>query len=312
MGNYTLDVSLTGYKNLPFNFSINATNPADCKTDYNLTLISDFKCEEIIIEATLRNQDDDPLANVPATIKKDDGSIEYSVTFDRKGKLKQTLRSGGRYTIQISKTEYEDFSSTFEIDERDPDQCKTEYTLVMTKVLIDRETRMCMSWFQNNTGDMDLYVMSVSKVDNSTCLTSLDNKRGCNNIEQDRDNDKGGKDGPEIVTFLDRTVNSNFTYIVAVEEYFGAGTERDNGTNLLNSGVQIEIKGNNNYTETYKLNSPNKNVTEPNTFYLFGCLQINENSQPPYFTFKEAEDGTFFNGSNGNVTEWLQMYGTHC
>merc|ERR1711915_873630 len=158
---------------------------------------------------------------------------------------------------------------------------------------------------------MDLYVMSVNATDNGTCLTYHVNKKGCNSIEQDRDNDKGGFDGPEIVTFQDREINSKYTYIVAVEEYFEKEEDRDNGTSLLKSDVQISIKGNSDIIETYKLNATNIIVTAPKTFYLFGCLQINENAQQG-FTFTKAPAGIFFDGERGNEAEWLRMKYTYC
>merc|ERR1711872_513447 len=109
------------------------------------------------------------------------------------------------------------------------------------------------------------------KVDNSPCLTSLDDKKGCDNVEMDRDNDKGGHDGPEIVTFQDRKVNSLYTYLVAVEEYF-VGIDTENGANFLKSGVRITLESNN-VTQTITMNEKaNQTITKPNSFYFFGCL----------------------------------------
>ena len=79
--------------------------------------------------------------------------------------------------------------------------------------------------------------MNIKKSDDSLCRTWYDNTAGCPAISQDRDNANGGLNGPETVTLLDNTVNSEYTYLIAIEDY----EFENNGEDFINSGAGVML-----------------------------------------------------------------------
>ena len=105
---------------------------------------------------------------------------------------------------------------------------------------------------------------------------------------------KGGLNGAEKVTLLNNTVNIQYTYIIAVEDY----AFENQGAMFLNSGKGITVT-HWLQTEREMKATENKQATE---FYLFGCLDVQRNG---HFSFTPAPDGTFHYGSNAE--EWTKI-----
>ena len=104
-----------------------------------------------------------------------------------------------------------------------------------------------MTWQTEYPRDLDLHVLSVERSNQSNvCRTyyaqvySGYNGTNCTEISLDLDNTQGGLNGSETITLLNNTVNKDYVYIIAVEDF----NFEDNGTLLLQSGVSVEINNN--------------------------------------------------------------------
>ena len=100
-----------------------------------------------------------------------------------------------------------------------------------------------MTWEKNDPKDLDIFVMAVSKVNSTTCLTYYGQKNGCEEISLDVDNTNGGLNGAETVTLLNNTINKDYVYIIAVEDYqYSIGNT--NGSAFLESWAAVRITNN--------------------------------------------------------------------
>ena len=106
----------------------------------------------------------------------------------------------------------------------------------MSPTLSLGQTRIMMAW-DAMPADVDIHVMVIKKSDNRLCRTWYRHTSGCASISQDLDNTKGGLNGAETVTLLDNTVNSQYTYLIAMEDY----AFEEEGTVSLKSGSGITI-----------------------------------------------------------------------
>ena len=104
-----------------------------------------------------------------------------------------------------------------------------------------------MTWQTEYPRDLDLHVLSVERSNQSNvCRTyyatlySTYTGKNCTEISLDLDNQQGGLNGSETITLLNNTVNKDYVYIIAVEDF----RFEDNGTLLLQSGVSVEINNN--------------------------------------------------------------------
>ena len=57
------------------------------------------------------------------------------------------------------------------------------------------EITIDLTWESDISLDLDLHVVSVSKLDNSTCRTYYDNRTGCNQIRKELENNKNKSKG---------------------------------------------------------------------------------------------------------------------
>ena len=94
-----------------------------------------------------------------------------------------------------------------------------------------------MTWEHLRPRDLDIRVVSVRKSDKKTCRTFHGNKKGCPEISLDLDNTRGGLNGAETLTLLDKNVNKDYTYVIGVQDYnFEHG-----GARFLDSSCEIRI-----------------------------------------------------------------------
>ena len=169
----------------------------------------------------------------------------------------------------------------------------------MSPVLSPGQTRIVLTW-DEYPADLDIHVMAFNKRDGSLCRTWYQHKRGCDAIIQDIDNRNGGFNGAETVTLLDRNVNKNYNYMIAVEDF---GFE-ENGRQFLKSDARISIT---NGIQNVEIEMTANQIDQDNTFYLFGCLNIHEDSR---FEFKKAIEGVIFNGYSN--AQWANIMKLHC
>ena len=82
-----------------------------------------------------------------------------------------------------------------------------------------------------------------------------------------RDNADGGQNGPETVLLTDPSVNSQYTYLLAVNDFeFG-----NNGDDLVNSKAFFTVINNVQSFEFPKLSVSMLNITD---YYFFGCVSV--------------------------------------
>ena len=143
-------------------------------------------------------------------------------------------------------------------------------------------------------------MVGVKKSDNSICKIWYDDIQGCPSSIQDRDNAAGGLNGPETVTLQESATNSQFTYMIAFEDF----NFPNNGPELLTSGASITLT---NELDTVEQKMLGSSMALPEDYYLFGCVDVQINGE---FIFTPAPDGTFFNGEEDS--EWLSLYNNIC
>ena len=133
-----------------------------------------------------------------------------------------------------------------------------------------------------------------------------------------RDNADGGSNGPETVLLTDPAVNSQYTYLLGVNDFdFG-----NNGEDLEMSQAFITVINNVQSFEFPKLSADTFNMTHH--YYFFGCITV-DNSKcgviSPVgrrklvflggeFTTSQAPTGVIFNGDDNS--EWLQLRDDYC
>ena len=156
-----------------------------------------------------------------------------------------------------------------------------------------------MSWGEK-PNDVDTHVMAIKNSDDAMCKTWYRNRNGCEKISQDLDNTEGGLNGAETVTLEDNTVNSDYTYLIAIEDF----RFENDGQLFLNSGAGISIT---NGLRTIERDMHATTIQRATEFYFFGCLRV---SAEGHFTFTDAPAGTFFNGEDD--AQWLAMRNAHC
>ena len=83
-----------------------------------------------------------------------------------------------------------------------------------------------------------------------------------------RDNAAGGNNGPETVQLQNAAINSQYTYLLAAEDY----EFENNGESLLESCTSFSIQNNVQGYDFPKLEGTAVNIT--NEFYFFGCLTV--------------------------------------
>ena len=81
-----------------------------------------------------------------------------------------------------------------------------------------------------------------------------------------RDNAGGGSNGPETVSLTDPSINNQFVYLLAAQDF----DFENNGDSLLGSGAMFTVQNNVQSFEFPTLAASSVNMT--NAFYFFGCL----------------------------------------
>ena len=225
--------------------------------------------------------------------------VAQNASFSSKGTYFLTVDSNGLYKVTIEADGF--ITKSFDVFVNcTSSNCVVEKRVILSPHLQPGQTRLILSWEVAKPSDIDLHVMSIKKSDKSLCRTWYDNTLGCPSTTQDRDNAEGGTNGPETVTLQDSAINSLYTYLIAIEDF----EFENNGLALLSSGAGISLTNEMNTVE-HKMVATGVNMT--NDYYLFGCVDVQENGE---FTYTPAPDGTFFNGEEDS--DWLAMYTAHC
>ena len=162
-----------------------------------------------------------------------------------------------------------------------------------------------MNWQTDQPQDIDLHIMAINRTDSSTCRIWYHNKTGCQAASQDRDNVAGGPNGAETVTLLDKTINSQFTYLIAIEDY----DFMNNGADFLKSGAAISMI---NELKDVKQMMKATTIKKETAYYFFGCVNVNNKKRTinGNFNFTATPDGTFFDGEDDS--NWLAMMKNYC
>jgi len=225
-------------------------------------------------------------------------TVAQDVSFGSDGTVFVPISSNGVYSIQIRADGFIDQNIEMTVT-CTSSNCENNKLVVMSPVLPPGQTRIMMSWGAKPM-DVDTHVMAIKNSNDAMCKTWYDNRNGCDSISQDLDNTEGGLNGAETVTLEDNAVNSDYTYLIAIEDY----EFENNGQLFLNSGAGISIT---NGVRTIERDMHATTIQRAKEFYFFGCLRVSTEGQ---FTFTDAPAGTFFDGEDN--AQWLAMRNAHC
>jgi len=171
------------------------------------------------------------------SVNSSDGSSVYvDVPVDKDGTKSIELPEISFYKLKISADGFIDniIEEFYDAD--------VDIFVALSPELLPEETRIILTW-DKNPKDLDIFVMAVSKVNSTTCLTYYGQKNGCEEISLDVDNTNGGLNGAETVTLLNNTINKDYVYIIAVEDYhYTIGNT--NGSAFLESWAAVRITNN--------------------------------------------------------------------
>ena len=275
--------------------------PYECLIPYEcLTCLTDGLGIKMIARSS---QDNQPIAGAVADVsmREDDGQevqLDQGLQFESDGTLFIPIVSIGLYIVEIRAEGFIDNVEEITVDCTEA-ECVVERLVALSPELEASQTRIIMTW-DDTPMDVDLHVMAVDKNSGELCRTWFNDKEGCPAVALDVDNAQGGLNGAETVTLLDNTVNSKYTYLIAVEDF----KFENGGEPFLWSGTGIAITNGN---KTIKREMEAMVVDYPEEFYLFGCLDVMEDGS---FEFQDAANGTFFNGHID--TKWKDMAENHC
>ena len=160
---------------------------------------------DIKLEIIVRNsQDNEPVTEAVVSVSFDEVAIEEGVSVASNGTALIPVKENGLYSVRV---EAEGFiTSDFEMEVNcSSAECSIKRLVSLSPQLEHGETRIIMTWEQDEPPDVDLHVMAVKKSDRSrsTCRTFYQEKNNCEEISLDLDNTNGGHNGAETITLLD-------------------------------------------------------------------------------------------------------------
>lgn len=249
------------------------------------------------------SQDNEPVPGASATVNLQDNGqtvpVASNVSFESDGTVYVSISANGLYIVEIRAEGFIPDVIEIVVDCNDM-VCDNERLVALSPVLGPGETRIIMTW-DDEPLDVDIHVMAIHKGSSELCRTWYDGQNDCPAISQDLDNTEGGLNGAETVTLLNNTVNAQYKYLIAVEDY---DFEWTGGEAFIKSGTGIMIT---NGVQTEKKDMDANAIVFPEEFYLFGCLDVQVDGS---FNFTAAPAGTFFNGHND--TTWADMGELYC
>jgi len=264
------------------------TTPTTTATTTNTALNPDIEINLII----RNSQTNDPVTNATVTLYRNNELLEDKISVDPfDGTITFNAIGNGNYNGNISALGY--FNHTFSIFvDCMYSNCSYSRLLTLAQNRGIAEVTIALTWGETPQ-DLDLYVASVHNSDNTTCVTYFGNSYGYEHL-YDVDQMFGGLNGPETVTLTDSSINTYYTYVIAVNDF---GWE-NNGTSFTTSGATITILDSVRIEEeTLPLNLTAPGLLE---HYLFGCVLVTRDGN---FDLFKAPEGTYFNARSEN--EWI-------
>ena len=259
--------------------------------------------DDIGISVKVRNsQNNQPAPGLSATFTDEAGTaVDENVPVDDAGIAFGNVPSNGKYKVKISGPGFQENTVDVTVNCTSQD-CHPEKLIAVSPSIPAGKTRIIMTWI-DKPSDIDLHVMAIKKSDNSLCGTYFGNKNGCSQVSLDLDNTKGGMNGAETITLQDKAVNSQYTYLIAINDYrLHPGGD---ATEFINSGARITIQ---NAVQTDNIESHPTSVSAPVKFYLFGCLDVQANGR---YVFKKSPQNILFEPKIDN-SGWTEMKNSHC
>ena len=238
----------------------NTTTTATTATTATTTALS-IVVLNIIVRSSQNNT---AVTGAKISVNSTDGSgsvVVVDVAVEKNGTKSIEVPLAESFSLKISASGYID--ETLQIDVNCTSDCQIDRYVSLSPILLPEETRIRMTWETEYPRDLDLFVLSVERSNQSNiCMTFWGNlppynSINCTEISLDLDNRQGGLNGSETITLLNNTVNKDYVYIIAVEDY----NFEDNGTLLLQSGVSVEVNNNVKSVEQ-KLSASSVNFTE--------------------------------------------------
>jgi len=302
------------------------TGPLDtkCETEDESTATQENKIKLIV-----RNSVDNlPVTNAKVTLYFNSSTPLYtdSRVDSSLGTIEFDIPSNGIYSGNVTADGF--INSNFELNVNCTALVCTSSLLVALSPFIEsndtvvsESVRVIMTWGEKPR-DLDLWVVSYDVRNGSTCATWYANKNNCTEKNLDVDETDGGLNGPETITLTNPSVNKDYVYAIAIDDY-------SQSEDFITSGAKVQVV---NAVKTEEHTLP-ASVTEPSEqqFYFFGCVSVTEDGN---FNFEKAPEGTFFKGkkvnsarneediakqenrqSTGYVMEennWISIMQTHC
>lgn len=180
------------------------------------------------------------------------------------------------------------------------EDCSNKKLVSMSPTLQAGQTRIMLTWENDDPQDIDIHIVAVKKDDHTSCRTYYSNKAGCTKISLDLDNTEGGLNGAETMTLLDNAINKDYVYVIGIEDY----NFENSGTPFLNSKAAVTIT--NGVKTVYKHMVANT-ISYSKEWYLFGCVTVTSDGD---YTFIPAPEGTFYNGND--MSNWVGMMSAYC
>ena len=196
---------------------------------------------QIKITLIVRNsQTNDPVTNATVTLYRDNDLLESDTSVDPSdGTITFNTMGNGNYNGNISAIGYFNRSFYISVDCMSSN-CSYSQLLTLTQDRGTPEVTITLTWGATPS-DLDLYVASIRNYDhgNMTCITFYGDPNGCEEVSLDVDQTSGGLNGPETVTLTDPSVNTNYTYVIAVNDYHW----ENYGASFTTSGATITVQG---------------------------------------------------------------------
>jgi uncharacterized protein YfaP (DUF2135 family) len=244
-------------------------NPLQCHNMVTLkreTEIPYSLPSNVVIKITLRDGVSNAL--LPGAMVQISTSAEsHARMTNSNGTAAIPISHNGKYKIDANAVGYISSADEIEVSCRTASNCTPEILVSLSPMMAPGSIRAMLNW-EDNPPDMDLYSLQVNMYDSSeTCLTYHHNMNGCPTVSLDQNNDKGGNNGAETITYRDVEANSRYTHMIFIDDYSGRGAS------LAESRSRITIT-NGVTAVTVEMPEFGDSTAAGVRYWFAGCLQV--------------------------------------
>merc|ERR1711970_330103 len=270
-GEYSVSIVADGYisAEVPVTIQCNTAHCESCSPTAPIALIQDF-CTDKELKLIVKDaQTNRPVvgATVSTTLEFYNGPRTFSTLITGEtGEVQIPIVANGVYEAKVSIEGYIPFSTSYEVDVSDGECDILAPAILMTLVATPEDDCVSMSliWGEEPQ-DLDLYSYRVHENNtNDQCLTYYcDGKDPCSGVTFDVDNQNGGNNGTETITYC--AGSESYSNMVYVDDLSGEGQT------LLASSARLIITTPEK-TQEIVLNTTRTSDNENKRYWLAGCL----------------------------------------